>query len=177
MACSHWSSPLKFYSLGGRHVPQRSHYGFQTSGDLAVGSLKAPRPHTLGIELRGEPISLVGQSAKLLLEPRRCIALFEKLTQEAFESIDRCPEPRQCLLQSVSLGHGDFLPLTAPASPRSNSLATLRPSTRRQYDSVVTAMPVFKKEGAKDCFLILLAAPANIDSTAPKIDSAAASVI
>src|SRR6516165_10715755 len=90
------------------------------------------------IALRREPVALVGQGAKLLLELDCRLAIFGKLTQETLKSVQRRAKPHQSLLQSVSLGHHELCPLTAPASPRAT---TLSPMTG-DYTTMVTAAPM-----------------------------------
>ena len=58
----------------------------------------------------GEPVALIGQRAQLLFELCRLVPIFEKLTQKSLEAVERRAEPRQSLLQSVSLGHREQSP-------------------------------------------------------------------
>jgi hypothetical protein len=97
---------------------------------------------------------LVVQSTQLLLEVRRRPLIFEKWNKRALKSFDRCAKPRHGLLQSVSLSHRDFGPLTAPATPpRAREAAVSAPSDGQLHDSVVTILPMVNKSMILQCDL------------------------
>ena len=80
--------------------------------------------------------------------------------------VDRRAEPRQSLLQSVSLGHREAAPHRCGHAAQRGA-ATLAPSTGQLCDNVVTVMPMFNTYCSLPC-LPRFRRVAAADMTAPR---------
>jgi hypothetical protein len=93
---------------GWHQVLECHHHGLEPAGNFLVSGFEPPGAASFGIEIRKQPVALLGQEAELLLKRRhrdRFVTLREDLTQEAFELIDGGIQSISRLLQSVSLAH------------------------------------------------------------------------